>query len=84
VLESRLAFDDQDAIVTAVLAGGGVSIVSNVIAHRPTLTRNLAVRPLVPALSRDFYLVRRRRSRALKALDLLTGIMSALVPGDPN
>jgi hypothetical protein len=42
------------------------------------------VRPLVPPLSRDFYLVRRRRSRALKALDLLTGIMSTLVPGDPS
>lgn len=82
-LESRLAFDDQDAIVTAVLAGGGVSIVSNVIANRPTLVRRIAVRPLVPALSRDFYLVRRRRSRALKALELLTGIMAALVPGDP-
>lgn len=80
VLESRLAFDDQDAIVTAVLAGGGVSIVSNVVACRRALAGDLAVRPLAPPLTRAFYLVRRRRSRPLKALDLLTEIMKSLAP----
>jgi DNA-binding transcriptional LysR family regulator len=84
VIESRLSFDDQDAIVTAVLAGGGVSIVSNIMVSRPTLLGSLVVRPLAPALTRDFYLVRRRRSRPLRALDLLTEIIQALIPEDPG
>jgi DNA-binding transcriptional LysR family regulator len=73
--ESGIVFDDQDAILTAVLAGGGVSIVSGVMLNRTGIRSRLVTRPLSPPLTRDFFLVRRRRPRQLAALDVLTDII---------
>ena len=74
-LRSQLEFDDQEAIVTAVGSGGGVSIVSAITLNRTAADRDVVVRPLRPALSRHFYLVRRTRSGSVAAVDALAGII---------
>lgn len=76
-LGSQLEFDDQEAIVAAVRAGGGVSIVSSITLRHSSIGRNLVARPLRPAVTRHFYLVRRTRSQSLAAVEVLTEIIRA-------
>jgi molybdate transport repressor ModE-like protein len=80
VLRGHLEFDDQEAIVSAVQAGGGISIVSAITLGRLATPANLIVLPLRPALSRHFYLVRRTRSGSLAVIDVLADIIRAEAP----